>query len=365
MLKVPPAECFARPELVETVASFFKLSYGKVRERMGLRSSKLGFALLLGAAVICAVLVARRGVRLSPDELQDYPATDYEQARARFAELLAQEQEIAAFNPVCHSQWLTHGRKTKRAIILVHGMTNCPEQYADLAPLFFARGYNVLLPLMPGNGLADPDTEALKDVTAEQLRNWCNAMVDIGRGLGDHLTFAGISACGTIAAWVAQNRPDVDQVVLIAPVFTIVRGLGVRLSRVLMHLLFVMPNLMTQRFQPFTGAVGHNYHGFATRGLGQVMRLAFSVYDAARRGMPAAPSVIVITNAADTTVDNGITQELVKRWRAAGFDRVETYEFEASSGLIHDVIDPKQEEQQTALVYPVLLDLIAGPRTGE
>ena len=71
--------------------------------------------------------------------------------------------------------------------------------------------------------------------------------------------------------------------------------------------------------------------------------------------------MIVITNAADVAVENGITRELVNRWRAAGYDRVQTYEFEASYHLIHDMIDPKQAEQQTALVYPVLLDLIAPP----
>jgi alpha-beta hydrolase superfamily lysophospholipase len=243
----------------------------------------------------------------------------------------------------------------------MHGMTNCPEQYGQLAALFFERGYNVLIPLMPGNGLADPDTEALEDVTAEQLRDCSNTMVDIGRGLADHLTFAGISVGGVMAAWVAQNRSDVDQTVLIAPAFTIARGLGERLSRFVMYVFLVMPNLMTQRFRPFTGALGHNYHGFATRGLGQMMRLGFSVYDAAGTTKPAAQSVIAVTNAADAAVENGITRELVDRWRAAGFDRVQTYEFEASSHLIHDVLDPKQVEQQTALVYPILLDLIGPP----
>lgn len=332
---------------------------------MMLRLLKLGFALLLGAAVTLAVLVTRGLVRLSPDDEllahTDDPASDYEKALARFAELQAQEKEIAEFNPVCYSQLLTHGRKTERTIILQHGMTNCPAQYAELALLFFERGYNVLIPLMPGNGLTDPDTEVLKDVTAEQVRDCSNAMVDIGCGLGDHLTFAGISVGGVMAAWVAQNRSDVDQVALIAPAFTISRGLGVQLSRLVMRLFLVMPNLMTQRFRPFTGALGHNYHGFATRGLGQMMRLGFAVYDAARTTKPAVPSVIVITNAADVAVENGITRELVHRWRAAGCERVQTYEFEASYRLIHDVIDPKQAEQQTALVYPVLLDLIAPP----
>ena len=34
------------------------------------------------------------------------------------------------------------------------------------------------------------------------------------------------------------------------------------------------------------------------------------------------------------------------------------YEFNATYQLIHDIIDPAQELQQTALVYPILLDLV-------
>jgi hypothetical protein len=68
--------------------------------------------------------------------------------------------------------------------------------------------------------------------------------------------------------------------------------------------------------------------------------------------------VLVITNAADPAVENSITRKLVDRWQARGFDRVETYEFDAKYQLIHDVIDPQQQGQQTDLVYPILLDLI-------
>lgn len=318
--------------------------------------------MLIAAIASFAELVTGSIVRLSSTKLEapvDDPAADYEKATARFAEVQALEKKIAAFNPVCYSKLLTHGRKMPRAIILMHGMTNCPEQYVQLAPLFFERGYNVLVPLMPCNGLADPDTQALKDITAEQLIDCCNTAVDIGRGLGDHLTFAGLSVGGTMAAWVAQKRADVNQVVLISPEFTISRSVGVLLSRLIMYLFLLMPNVMTQQLRPFTGAVGHNYHGFATRGLGQMMRLGFSVYDAARTMKPAAQSVVVITNAADTAVNNGITQKLMNRWKANGFGRVKTYEFAASHHLIHDIIDPNQKEQQTAFVYPILLDVIA------
>ena len=49
---------------------------------------------------------------------------------------------------------------------------------------------------------------------------------------------------------------------------------------------------------------------------------------------------------------------LVKMWRSRGYGAIEEYEFDADKKLIHDIIDPQQVQQQTALVYPILFDLI-------
>ncbi len=327
------------------------------------RSGIVKVALGAGAALAAAWAAIRVANHASPGELDAYmsdPVRDYDSAIARFAQVQAREEADQALNPVCRSKLLTHGRKVERAIVLMHGMTNCPQQFVDFAPLFYERGYNVLIPRMSHNGLANRDTDALKYVTAEELRDCSNNMVDIARGLGEHVTYAGISMGGITAAWAAQYRTDVNKAVVIAPAFTFSRDLGVGLSRFAMRLSFLLPNMMTQRVTHSEGGPPHNYRGFATRGLGQMMRLGFYVYDAARTMKPAARSVLVITNAADPAVGNIIMRQLVDRWRANGFDRIESYEFDAHYRLIHDMIDPTQPDQQTALVYPILLDLITG-----
>jgi len=330
-------------------------------QRRTTRGVALKAALLTGTLLALAGLAIKVSSRFSTKDLAALridPATDYEMALARFAQVQAQEEAGAPLNPVCHSQLLTHGSKVERAIILMHGMTNCPQQYVELAPLFYERGYNVLIPRMPGNGLADPNTDALKRVTATQLRDCSATMVNIAQGLGDHVTFVGLSVGGVMAAWVAQNRADVNKAVLIAPSFSISPLLGVLLSKLIMYRFLLMPNLMTQWFKPFEGGLGHNYRGFATRGLGQMMRLGLSVYDAAKTSTASAQSVLVITNAADPAVSNHITRQLVARWQAGGLHHLDTYEFDAKYKLIHDIVDPDQRYQQTALVYPILLDLI-------
>jgi alpha-beta hydrolase superfamily lysophospholipase len=240
------------------------------KRRTGSGIFKVAFG--AGAALALTWLVLKTTNRSSADALESYsidPATDYETAMARFAQVQAQEEAKGNLNPVCCSKLLTHGSKTERVIVLMHGMTNCPQQFVELAPIFFEQGYNVLIPRMPHNGLADLDTDALRYIKPSELRDCCNAWVDIACGLGNHITYLGLSVGGLMAAWVAQYREDVNKAVIIAPSFTISPRLGVGSSKVIMRLFLTLPNIMTQRIQPFRDGPDHNYLGFATRGLGR------------------------------------------------------------------------------------------------
>ena len=87
-------------------------------------SSKLKIALLIGAIMAVVAFVLKVAFRASPDELEahtDDPAPDYETAMKWFEQLQAQEAAMDGLNPVCLSTVLTHGHKTERAIILMHG----------------------------------------------------------------------------------------------------------------------------------------------------------------------------------------------------------------------------------------------------
>ena len=325
-------------------------------------SGVLKVGLGAGAALALVWLVLKTSNRSLTDSLASYtidPATDYETALARFAQVHAQEEADESLNPVCCSKLLTHGSKTERVIILMHGMTNCPQQFVELAPIFFEQGYNVLIPRMPHNGLADPDTDDLRYLKSAELRDCSNTMVDIARGLGDHITFLGLSVGGLMAAWVAQYRDDVNKAIIIAPSFTIGPRLGVGISKVIMYLFLILPNIMTQRLKPFKDGPDHNYLGFATKGLGEMMRFGFSIYDTSKVTSAAAQSVLVITNAADAAVNNKIPLQVAKNWQYNGLKQLDKYEFDAKYKLIHDLIDPGQKEQNVAVTYPILLDLIS------
>ena len=315
----------------------------------------------VGALITFAGLILKAFAHQSTDEpgiAQGDPATDYETAMTRFAQVQAQEEAEKTLNPVCCSKVLTHGCKAERVIVMMHGITNCPQQFVDLAPRFYEQGYNVLIPRMPHNGLADPDTNDLRYLTSAELRDCSNTMVDIARGLGNHVTYLGLSVGGLMAAWVAQYRSDVNKAVIISPSFTISPYLGVALSKIIMRLFLIMPNLMTQRIMPFKDVPDHNYLGFATRGLGEMMRFGFSIYDTSKNTGAAAQSVLVITNAADTAVNNNITLQVARHWQTNGSEQLVTFEFDAKYKLLHDLIDPGQKLQNVSVSYPILLDLI-------
>ena len=116
--------------------------------------------------------------------------------------------------------------------------------------------------------------------------------------------------------------------------------------------------LLNPHFSPFSDGPKHSYMGFSSRSFGEVMRLGKSILKSAKQEKPKAQSILMVTNAADTAVNSKINRELLKFWRASGYNQLEEYEFSADKKLIHDIIDPQQVQQQTSLVYPILLDLI-------
>jgi hypothetical protein len=287
-------------------------------------------------------------------------AQSYDEAMRHFAALQGLDDD--AVNPLCRSQLLTHGAMAERVVVLLHGMTNCPQQYVQFAPLLFERGCNVLIPRMPGNGLLDRNTRALGRLTVEASARSATETLHIAVGLGRRVVVAGISAGGVVAGWLGQFQRGVDAAVLIAPSFGIVPPLRVAndaVNHLATQILSILPNVMTQRFKPFTEGPPQGYYGFATRGLAAMLRMGDAVQRAARTTAPACQRFALVLNAADPAVNNPLTLHIAERWQAHGAT-VTNYAFSADHHYIHDIIDPQQPQQHVAETYPVLLDQIMG-----
>ena len=294
-----------------------------------------------------------------PDPGPSHPAQSYAEAIARIDSIRAHEG--TKVNPVCHTRVLTSGARVANVIVILHGFTNCPKQFDSLAAGFARRGCNVYQPLLPRHGAPDRMSSELARLTADELTRAGRDAVDIARGLGDHVTVMGLSSSAVVTAWLAQHRPDVDRVVLIAPSFA-PRKMRPSVARRLASVLLRVPNFFVWwdgKAKADVAGPRQCYPRFASRALAEVYRLGFTVLDDAARSRPAAGKIVILTTALDEGVNNDPAKDLARRWRARGAE-VQTYEFPESLGVRHDMIDPEQPYQRVSVSYPVIERMATG-----
>jgi len=227
--------------------------------------------------------------------------------------------------------------------------------------MLFDRGYNVFVPRMPQHGYADRITGEQSRLTAEEMVAYADEAVDIARGLGEEVVVIGLSGGGSAAGWIAQEREDVDQAIIIAPMFGILSIPPFAVKPVTTAALTI-PNIFIwwdPAVKELIPGPTYTYPGFTTRAIGNLLRLGRYVYGQAAESPPAAGRIVAVTNPVDPAVNNKVFAAIVDRWQGTGFP-VESFEFPAELNLPHDVVDPRQPDAQTDLVYPTLLELITG-----
>jgi pimeloyl-ACP methyl ester carboxylesterase len=324
------------------------------------RIARLGFGLFVALLVVWGLfyLGFRLLLHAAYESLQSHPnpATDYAEAVSRFQKM--QENEGPELNPVCRSILLTHGQRTEKAVLFFHGYTNCPQQFHELGQIFYDMGYNVLIPRLPRHGMADRKVENLSPLKAEELRDCADTSVDIMCGLGRDVYVAGLSAGGTLAAWIAQNRTEVARTVLIAPALGLTRREGTRLQEGMALLLPLLPDIRTDWFSVDPHAPEHTYPGFSSRALGQLLRLSVATFAGALDRAPRVQDVGLLTSQGDDAVSDYIGWQLISLWRVKGLFKFTSVDFPKTMKIEHDMIDPAQKYQQTEIVYPVLVRLL-------
>jgi carboxylesterase len=289
----------------------------------------------------------------SPLPSSPHPIAAYAQAVATYDSLVAQERGKVMESG--GSLIYVHGHKTPRALLLVHGITNSPRQFRELAEQFYGRGYNVIVPRLPLHGLRGADVAQLKSLTAEQYRDYADNSIDIADGLGDSVFVIGLSAGGNVAAWIAQHRPEVTRILVVAPALTLAR-IPRLLDAPAMNLMERVPNV-TIRQQPDTGRP-HAYFGISTRAIGETLRFGASVMESAEQAAPLVRDLTLVVNENDHTIDPGSALRLAQLWRSRDSSSTTVYRFARSLGLPHDVIDATQKSGMPDVVYPILIALM-------
>lgn len=278
---------------------------------------------------------------------------------ATFSQRLQQllERDHPAVGDKGRTMAYLHGERRPRAIVLLHGMSASPPQFARFASDLYDRGHNVIVPRLPHHGHADRLSTALERLRPDELFEATARYVAVAAELGDRVTIAGFSLGGLLAAWAAQNF-DVDRAVAIAPFFGVAWIPGFMMSG-LAELMLAMPNrfhwwnpVVRERQQP-----GHGYPRYSTHAVAHAFRIASSVLHEARRRPPRAGKVVLVTNAREATVNNRAIRRLYRHWRTAHPDLIELIVLRGMPPS-HDVVEPLRRGDLAERAYPFLLRAI-------
>lgn len=309
--------------------------------------------LVLGLLVLALAAVALWPAPRVVYVLRQDPAPDFAAAEQRLGALATPD----AVRPECAPLALTHGRRTRDAYVLLHGLTNCPAQFRVLAGQLHADGASVVVPRLPRHGFTDRMTPELATVTAQELLDNANEAIDLARGLGDRVIVIGLSVSGVTAAWLAQMRGDLDLVVCIAPFLAPV-GVPDAALAPLTNLLLRAPNVFVwwdAELKENPPGSPFSYPRFPTHLIGQTLRLGLDLFARAARTPPRAPRILLVTSPDDPAISLPRVAELAALWKTRAVSR----EFPADWRVPHDAIDPAQPTQQIARVYPQLRAWIA------
>lgn len=290
------------------------------------------------------------------------PANSYDEALKKLEKFTTREQSRSDLNPTCFTKLLTHGEKVENVIVLFHGFTSCPQQFAELGRQFYEKGHNVFIPLQPHHGELNRMRPTLPELTAEELATFGMQTIDIARGLGQKVFVSGLSGGGSLTTWLAQARDDISISMPISS-FLGIRFVPRLLNRIIARILISISGIwmwwdpIRKEHNPYTDE--YQYPQFPTHAVAQYLRLAYAVEQEINKKTPAG-KIIVVMNDSDLSVNNNIADQFIKRWeKQAGPDRkqIESYRFDKSLGLPHDIISPQRFESNLTIVYPKLFEL--------
>jgi esterase/lipase len=285
-----------------------------------------------------------------------FPTASYFAAAERAAQRQSEDDSIAVAG--AGSILMTHGAKTPRAYVLLHGFTDSPKQFEELGKRLFATGDNVYIPRLPHHSERAWGVRELGNVRVSELIAFGDSSVDIASGLGDSIVVVGLSAGGNVAASIAQNRPDVARAVIIAPAISAGRVSG-SVARKLGWFASLFPDVVRAAKRD---TMRPDYvQGISTRGLGQVLQLGAHVRSSAELFPAQTKQIAFLLNENDRTVSDDASIELARHWES-GPSLVSVYQFPRELKLLHNTMESTDKGGNLEIVLPVVEALARGVR---
>ena len=228
--------------------------------------------------------------------------------------------------PECRSIIKTHGQKTAKAVMMIHGVSACPQQFADLGDTFFNAGYNVYIPRVPSHGLTD-------------------------NKLGDETGVIGLSGGANMATWITQyNSQTISRALFLSPFYQ------PSASETPSWKIPLLRNLYGRNILPdsFTGS------NLSYRALGKYIIIAKNYKSDLKA--PGLQYIGVVTSENDTAIDKNLAVNIPKQMAAASGAKFQYYSIPASFGIGHDIVALNQDEvkKHADKLYPFYLDMYEG-----
>ena len=277
---------------------------------------------------------------------------DFATATSRAQEVVRADSRDPEVLPEGRTKLLTHGTRTAKAVLLLHGYTVWPDQFATLAQLYFEQGYNVYVPRAPRHGLVD--RPAHRQVTVRELVGYANESVNIAAGLGDEVGIVGISGGAVLGTWLAQYRADVvRRLLVLAPFY------GVNRAKAPGYLIKPLTVLFGFRILPDRRAGSTN---FWLAALSQYLRVKANFQQE-----PAAPNLISIAVAFsenDDSIDREAAVTVPRKLAEANGLRLGVHRIASEMGLGHDIVRPDRVADHGDELNKIYLALYEGTGSG-
>lgn len=255
-------------------------------------------------------------------------------------------------------------------LVVWHGFTNCPAQFAEVAEVFAANGLRVLLARMPRHGLSDVLNHELKELTDRELTEHTARVIDAAAGFGDPVWVMGLSAGGILAGWAAATRPEVQRVVLVAP-FVAPKAIPLPVVRLLIRFRPIIPGMYfwwDPRKKENLGESPYVYPGFPLPGMVPFLHLGQALLDG--RVAPASPleRAALVSNPGDFAIRRDVAKRYAERAFGASHGGLVEVTLDSELGWWHDFVDVHGPHggptEQVAEVFSAAFGIADDPSAG-
>jgi alpha-beta hydrolase superfamily lysophospholipase len=303
---------------------------------------------------------------LSPLAMQLRPtslATQHASGVAAIRAALADEAKLP-LQPGGASILMAHDTPPPRGtLVMLHGLTVAPWQFADMAKKFYDQGYDVYIPRLPGEGLqkgTDASGKPIPDSSQMPTGSNYGAYHDFGdqifaqaKGLGGPVSVAGLSAGGVVALDMAERHPEIKRAVVFSPFIEPAPRWG-ELTFDASHTLDKVTfgetsKLLDQAPYSWNDPGGKDQAAYLSDGrasywhfhVGNIDALDKLGEDVSTRAASLKVPVQFVTSAADDQASPGASHDLFNSI-AGGQGRNGWYEFPKSEGVPHAMVSPRQ-----------------------